>query len=407
MPPTKKGRKRKVSLVEIESDQYEYEKQEIILCYHGPQLYKAKVLRRTVNNSVEGDQVMYFVHYHGWNQQWDEWVTSDRCLKETEENLELMKTKSEEGAQMKQKRSSISKANKRKRQIEDSDESDSDTATKSTRSRPESKQPDELHFESMLKQQQTLKMQDLDDLELNAKINAHREKKRSLPPFPSMPSSPDSKRKKTTSSTSFRDKLKTIIIPTALKDALVEQYNVIHYDEKIIKLPKAKGLTINDILRNCLEEQQHKLKLKRDKNGVDPDDLKAAEFVTETLPFINNGLKGFFKNTLKLNLLYNFEKPQLEKLLMEQGEDCDLCEIYGAEHLIRLFYILPNILIHTQGVHESNFSPIKQCVSILIHYLSKNKQRYLGSPDVEAVPEKYVAAAKRIARKYNNKLQTK
>lgn len=164
------------------------------------------------------------------------------------------------------------------------------------------------------------------------------------------------------------------------------------------------GEQINDILRDCLEEQRHKVATKREKNMVDLDDLKAAESITECLPFINNGLKGFFKNTLRLNLLYNFEKPQLEELLKSQGEDCDLCAIYGAEHLIRLFYILPNILVHTRGVHEDNFSPIKQCVSILIHFLTKHKQRYLGSLDVETVDEKYIAAQKKIAKQYHKKV---
>lgn len=85
-------------------------------------------------------------------------------------------------------------------------------------------------------------MQDLDDLELNSKIESHREKMRKHP-LSSSTGPPDAKRHRS-ASTSFRDKLKTIIIPTALKDALVDQYNVIHYDEKVIKLPKARGLTV-------------------------------------------------------------------------------------------------------------------------------------------------------------------
>ena len=116
-----------------------------------------KVLKRTVQGCNDREQVMYFVHYHGWNQQWDEWVTADRCLKHTEENLELMNTLKAELAQSKQKRSSKSKVSlhKRKRQIGDSDESDSDTLTKSNRTSSESKEPEKLHFESMLKEQQS------------------------------------------------------------------------------------------------------------------------------------------------------------------------------------------------------------------------------------------------------------
>lgn len=151
------GRKRKEPSVEIPCDRYQYERQEIILCYHGPQLYKAKVLKRTVQGCNDREQVMYFVHYHGWNQQWDEWVTADRCLKHTEENLETMNSLKADLAQTKQKRSSKSKISlhKRKRQIGDSDESDSDTLIKSNRTSAESKEPEKLHFESMLKEQQS------------------------------------------------------------------------------------------------------------------------------------------------------------------------------------------------------------------------------------------------------------
>merc|ERR1719419_199765 len=353
------------------------------------------------------EQVMYFVHYHGWNQQWDEWVSSDRCVKETEENLEKQRLAKEVVAQSKQKRSSKGKAahNKRKRQIGDSDESDSDSAAKGTRPPTEKKDPEDEHWRALQKEQHELRMKDLDDLDLNAKLSAYRANKAGKRPL-SEQSAPEPKRPRTAPSESFQEKLKTIIIPTALKDALVEQYNVIHYDEKVIKLPKSKGLTINDILRDCLEDQTKRMNAKKDKNPVDAEDLKAMETVTGLLPFVSNGLKGFFKNTLRLNLLYNFEKPQLEALLMDHGADCDLCGIYGAEHLIRLFYILPNILIHTQGVHEHNFGAIKQCVSILTNYLTRHKHRYLRL-DGQSVDGQYIAAVKQITKKYENKFRLK
>merc|ERR1712045_679195 len=116
------------------------------------------------------------------------------------------------------------------------------------------------------------------------------------------------------------EKLKTITIPTALKDNLVQQYHLIHYDEKLIKLPKPNGLRINDILNDVLTEQQNKLKSKKEKKNVERDDLTATKTIAELLPFINRGIKGFFKNTLQINLLYNFEKPQLNKLMINNND---------------------------------------------------------------------------------------
>jgi len=62
----------------------EYAKDEIVLSYHGPLLYEAKV--RDVDKSHER---CYFVHYNGWNKNWDEWVGPDRLVKNNEAGLAL------------------------------------------------------------------------------------------------------------------------------------------------------------------------------------------------------------------------------------------------------------------------------------------------------------------------------
>ncbi|CAO3696120.1 unnamed protein product [Umbelopsis ramanniana] len=61
---------------------------ERVLCYHGPMLYEAKVLK-SASMDEEGRQgPHYFVHYRRWKQTWDEWVPEDRVLKWTETNLQ-------------------------------------------------------------------------------------------------------------------------------------------------------------------------------------------------------------------------------------------------------------------------------------------------------------------------------
>ncbi|KAF4622537.1 hypothetical protein D9613_009180 [Agrocybe pediades] len=62
--------------------------QERVLCYHGPLIYEAKVLK--TKTDAEG-LPQYLVHYKGWKQTWDEWVPANRLLKVTEENLTLQK----------------------------------------------------------------------------------------------------------------------------------------------------------------------------------------------------------------------------------------------------------------------------------------------------------------------------
>merc|ERR1711860_367429 len=57
---------------------------EKIFCFHGPLIYEAKIQKVESKNK----QTKYFIHYHGWNKNWDEWVPEARMLKYTEMNKE-------------------------------------------------------------------------------------------------------------------------------------------------------------------------------------------------------------------------------------------------------------------------------------------------------------------------------
>jgi len=44
---------------------------EKILCFHGPLIYEAKIQKV----EFKDNQTKYFIHYMGWNKNWDEWVS--------------------------------------------------------------------------------------------------------------------------------------------------------------------------------------------------------------------------------------------------------------------------------------------------------------------------------------------
>ncbi|KAI9004104.1 MRG-domain-containing protein [Gaertneriomyces semiglobifer] len=78
-----------------------YKEGETILCYHGPLLYEAKVLKANAFSTDELEATTdpkalsditipgqyYYIHYKGWNTKWDSWVPQSRTLKLTKENL--------------------------------------------------------------------------------------------------------------------------------------------------------------------------------------------------------------------------------------------------------------------------------------------------------------------------------
>jgi mortality factor 4-like protein 1 len=58
------------------------------------------------------------------------------------------------------------------------------------------------------------------------------------------------------------------------------------------------------------------------------------------------GLKLYFEKTVGSILLYRFERQQYVDL-KKQYADKSMSELYGVEHLLRLFVQLPSLIAHT------------------------------------------------------------
>eukprot|EP00850_Spirogloea_muscicola_P002314 SM000009S23443 [mRNA] locus=s9:32114:35258:+ [translate_table: standard] len=108
-----------------------------------------------------------------------------------------------------------------------------------------------------------------------------------------------------------------IPIPLALKRQLVEDWKSITQDGQLPKLPRKPS--VRDILKKYLEAVTRK-------DGSEDDALK--EVVT--------GLRVYFDKSLPVILLYKEEREQYAEILTE-GSETQPSEVYGAEHLLRLF----------------------------------------------------------------------
>ncbi|KAJ0603986.1 putative chromatin remodeling & transcriptional activation CHROMO-DOMAIN family [Helianthus annuus] len=88
-----------------------------VLAYHSRRIYEAKVLE------VDPTKERFFVHYQGWNKNWDEWVGMDRLMRHNKENLEKQKAlekeypleKSVRAFHLKPKNPNVTRGKKRKR----------------------------------------------------------------------------------------------------------------------------------------------------------------------------------------------------------------------------------------------------------------------------------------------------
>lgn len=64
-----------------------FQEGEKVLCFHGPLLYEAKCVKFEVKDKVN----QYFIHYNGWNKNWDEWVPESRVLKHNDTSIQKQK----------------------------------------------------------------------------------------------------------------------------------------------------------------------------------------------------------------------------------------------------------------------------------------------------------------------------
>ncbi|CAN1815116.1 Protein MRG1 [Linum perenne] len=121
------------------------------------------------------------------------------------------------------------------------------------------------------------------------------------------------------------DKLGKIQIPSTLKKQLVDDWDFVTQQEKLVKLPRSP--TVDDILAKYLE-------YKSKKEGV----------MTDSTGEVLKGLRCYFDKALPVMLLYKNERQQYQNAVKE---DVSPSTIYGAEHLLRLFGMLLDSLSHS------------------------------------------------------------
>ncbi|KAJ3329812.1 Esa1p-associated factor [Blyttiomyces sp. JEL0837] len=235
---------------------------ERILCFHGPLLYEAKVLKGKMV-AGEADPTKngphYFIHYKGWKQTWDEWVPESRTLKYNEENLKRQADLNESLVAKKAKAPEKKTA--------------TDGGSSSSKKRPRDNE----------KEEEFLK----------------------------------------------RPEVK-IAIPEPLKARLVDDWENITKNQKLVSLPRKP--TVMDILKLYREHCMKNVE----------GDSRQEDILNE----ITEGLKVYFNKALGNLLLYRFERQQYVEL-RKKFPDKVLADIYGAEHLLRLFVQLPQLIAHT------------------------------------------------------------
>ncbi|KAK4777017.1 hypothetical protein SAY86_005705 [Trapa natans] len=270
---------------------------EKVLAYHGPRIYEAKVQKTEVRKK----EWKYFVHYLGWNKNWDEWVAADRLLKHTEENIMKQETL--------EKKQGIDKNPKSGRLIQ-------------------------------------YKLKNAAD----AKVE--REDFKSL-------ATKGKKRKSDAvaeSENAILEKFVKIQIPLTLKKQLVDDWEFVTQQDKLVKLPRSP--TVDNILTSYLDYKSKK-------------DVMIIDSIGEVL----KGLRCYFDKALPAMLLYKKERQQYKEAVAPTESPST---IYGAEHLLRLFVKLPELLAQV-NIEEETLTRLQQKLVDFLKFLQKNQNTFFIS----------------------------
>ncbi|CAN6721658.1 unnamed protein product [Malus baccata var. baccata] len=146
-------------------------------------------------------------------------------------------------------------------------------------------------------------------------------------------------------------------MPQPLKKQLVDDCEFITDLGKLVKLPRTPN--VNDIFKKYLDYRSKK------------DSIKKAQSIEEIL----KGLCCYFDKALPAMLLYKNERQQYEKAITD---DVSPSSVYGAEHLLRLFVKLPELLLDA-NIEEETLKVLQKKLVDFLKFLQKNQSAFFLS----------------------------
>ncbi|KAJ4841057.1 hypothetical protein Tsubulata_028357 [Turnera subulata] len=152
------------------------------------------------------------------------------------------------------------------------------------------------------------------------------------------------------------EKLVDLQMPQTLKKQLIDDCEFITHLGKLVSLPREPN--VEDILKKY---KQYKL---RKDNLVSKSDEE-----------IMQGLRCYFDKALPVILLYRSERQQYFEATRNVVPPS---KVYGAEHLLRLFVKLPELLAYV-NIEEETLSELLQKLLDFLKFLQKNQNVFFLS----------------------------
>ncbi|KAI9776116.1 MAG: Esa1p-associated factor [Candelina submexicana] len=175
-----------------------------------------------------------------------------------------------------------------------------------------------------------------------------------------------------------------LVIPDHLKALLVDDWENVTKNLQLVPLPSKSPA--NAILTTYFDEEKGKRR------------LGSAE--ADILEEVVQGIKEYFDKCLGRILLYRFEREQYFEIrqLWESGEGewegKGPGDVYGAEHLCRLFVSMPELIAQT-NMDQQSVNKLRDELVKITQWLGKNSSRFFAS-DYENASQEYIEKARGV-----------
>ncbi|KAI6103806.1 MRG-domain-containing protein [Pisolithus croceorrhizus] len=287
---------------------------ERVLCYHGPLIYEAKILKAEVwdesNTKTSAVGPHFFVHYKGWKQTWDEWVSITRLLKYDETNVALQKALTNQASAAAASSSGAAKG-------KGTSGGTSTTGVGSGRARKDGRG--------------TKRGREEDD--------SHRK--------------PEMK----------------LNVPEALKVQLVDDWEAVTKNNQLVPLPRKPNVL--DILQ---EFKDHVLEMGKQTSLRDPE-LILPTITSGLQVYFDRSLGANLLYRFERPQYAEIRKTYVTGPKVVVGQEKEMSAIYGAEHLLRMLVSLPQMVASSTMDGES-VGLVKDYVNELLVFLVDERSRF-------------------------------
>ncbi|KAI1389033.1 MRG-domain-containing protein [Hypoxylon trugodes] len=310
-----------------------YAKDERVLCFHGDLMYEAKILEVSVKSGQKAEDAQYRIHYKGWKNTWDDWVSQDRIRKFTEDNKQLASQLQAQARMRTQGPKGVKKGGKANGSEMSSARGSEERAAGSSSfggRGPRRGRDYELETEDAFHTRPSIK----------------------------------------------------IIIPDVLKAILVDDWENVTKNNQLVPLPHPRPVT-------KILEDYHAYEVPKRPEGSSHVDI-LEETLAGLKEYFDKALGRILLYRFERAQYADMYKKWMSDDPEYQGKTAS--ETYGAEHLMRLLVSMPELVAQTnmdqQSVNRLREELVKFCT-----WLSKNITEYFVS-QYESPTQEYIQKAK-------------